>query len=239
VRDDEILEFNDAAEWLDVAASVCKVEVLTGGEDVIYCETVMDYENARSDLLSHIVTELVVFQFVWGAFETVVKIVGPPPPSIKGADGLINKAVSFIKDVRPFPAYDELLDEVRCLLKHQPEYAQRLRQDQIPQHMGPSGIGIDFVRQVRNKFAHGAAKLPRPDDCTHGWCGKRSREPELVGLCCRIVLFTIQMVLAAYYAEKHFELNVLEDQDGFSIETDIHDALQMLHIDVKESFENL
>jgi hypothetical protein len=231
----EILEFNDAAEWLDVAASVQKVEVLTGGEDVYYCETVMDYENARSVLLSRVATQLTIFQFTWGAFETVAKIIGPSPVPGKGGDGLINQIISFIKSVQPFAAYDEALTEMGCLLKRCPEYGKHLRQGTLPRYMGRSGVGIDFVRKVRNKFAHGSARLGMPDSGSEGWSGNKSRDPELIALCCRIVLFTIQMLLGVYYARKNFEVKGLRDEDGIRFDADVHRVLNELHCKAEAS----
>jgi hypothetical protein len=52
---------------------------------------------------------------------------------------------------------------VGCLLKQCPQYRKDLRTGTIPKNMGRSAVGIDFVRNVRNKFAHGSARLGMPD----------------------------------------------------------------------------
>jgi hypothetical protein len=228
-KDGETLEFNDAAEWLDVAASIQKVEMLTGGEDVYYCESVMDYENARSVLLSLVATQLTIFQFTWGAFESVAKIIGPPPVPGKGGDGLINRTIWLIKSVRLLAAYDETLSEVGCLLKGNTEYRKHFRSGTLPQYMGRSGVGIDFVRKVRNKFAHGSARLGMPENGYNGWSGNKPRDPELIARCCRIVLLTIQMLLEVYYEGKEFNVKVLKDEDGLRFEADVQRVISELH----------
>jgi hypothetical protein len=84
-RGGERYNHQNAADWLELAAGVCKVEFLTARFDdtLMYCGTAMDYEGARSELLSRIVTQLTIFQFAWGAFETVAKIADPPSIPVK------------------------------------------------------------------------------------------------------------------------------------------------------------
>lgn len=234
VKDGETLEFNDAAEWLDLASAVKKVEVLTGGEDVFYCEGVMDYEDARSELLARLATELTVFLFAWGAFETAATVVGPSsiPAGLrhKGANGLVHRVVFFLRTVQPVAAYQGVLDELGRVLAQQPKYRRLLHSGALPAHMGLSGVGLDFVRKVRNRFAHGSARFPAPNASSEGWCGRKSREPDVIALSTRIVLLSVQMLLRGYYAGKHFTLAVLRDEDGGRVEADIHHVLQRLHL---------
>src|ERR1700734_1223329 len=79
-KDGVTFEWPDAAEWLDLAAGLQKVEVVTGSFDqsLMYCESALDYENARSDCLSSLVVHLTMFTFVWGAFEIVGNLIEPP-----------------------------------------------------------------------------------------------------------------------------------------------------------------
>lgn len=127
-------------------------------------------------------------------------------------------------------AYRGLLDELRSLVARQPRYHRLLHSGPLPPHMGLSGLGLDFVRQVRNKFAHGSARFPTPDDSSQGWCGRKSREPDVIALSSRIVLLSIQMLLKGYYAGKHVEVEVLEGEDGSRMEEDVHDVLDKLHL---------
>jgi hypothetical protein len=104
-----------------------------------------------------VATELAVFSFVWGAFETIAKIVDPAsiPKALRtsGADGLVVRVIYGIKDVAPFPAYDTVIAELRSLMCPEPP----TKPPTGPPNMGRSGIGLDVVRRMRNRFARHAA----------------------------------------------------------------------------------
>jgi len=226
----------NAAEWLDVAAGVCKVELVTSrfNNCTMYCEPVLEYEDARSELVTRLVMQLIIFLFIWGAYESVTDIINPPsiPRTLrmKGADKPVDRTIFFLKDEPPLQAYLDILRQLKQLLLERPEYLRFLSLGALPPHMGTTGIGIDFVRRVRNKFAHGAASLPMPD----GWIvdshGKKSNDPEIIAISSRIVLFTIQMLLLTYYRDKHFNIEVPKHDDGLTIESDVHVVLSKLHL---------
>jgi hypothetical protein len=226
----------NAAEWLDVAAGVCNVEVVTSRFDgcTMYCEPMLEHENARSELITSLVTQLTVFLFIWGAYETVTDIIDPPsiPPRLrmKGANSAVDRTIFFLKEETPLQAYLDVLKKLKELLHERLEYLEFLRLGALPPHMGTSGIGIDFVRKVRNKFAHGAAFLPMPDDWADNSLEKGSHDPVLIAISSRVVLFTIQMLLLTYYRNKHFKLEVFKDDCGLTIESDIHVVLSRLHL---------
>jgi hypothetical protein len=103
--------------------------------------------------------------------------------------------------------------------------------DRLPTGLGPvteanAGEGIDLVRRIRNKFAHGADMLPQRDD----WDGKDSLDNKLVRYSCRMVLLTIQIMLHVHFAGRSFEI---ENYYSFS-ESDegeeIHSLLGNLHL---------
>jgi hypothetical protein len=236
------LDYGDAASWLDLAAGIRGIDVLTGRFDdaLLYCGTAREYEDARSDLLSRLTAQLTVFLFAWGAFETVATVIGPPSIPAgkrhKGANGLVDRVIFYLQRFGPFTAYTETLEQLNVLTAHSILYQSLVRTDSLPSHMGRSGVGLDFVRHVRNHFAHGATHLPLPEDSAHGWSGEESREPQLIALSTRIVLLTIQMLLAVHYSGRILHLQVLEDEDnedgdddGF-LEEDIQVTLRRLHI---------
>jgi hypothetical protein len=231
----ESWEFGDAAAWLNMAAGVSKVEVNTAryDESVMWCSTAAEYEDARSELYSRLAAETTVFMFVWGAFETVARIVGPPsiPPDQRtnGANGLVDRVLFQLRDFAPFDEYNQVLQELSLLVSRDLNYIRLARQEPKPPHIGVSGAGLDLVRRVRNKFAHGSSNLPMPESTKQGRCGKTSDVPRLISISSRIVLFTMQMLLASYYAQHHFELHVLKDEDDFTVGADVHLVLRELH----------
>lgn len=240
-RDGEVLEWGHAADWLDLAAGVCQLQVVTGRYDdtLMYCDLAREYENARSDLMSRLARELTIFSFAWNAFETIGKIVDPitipPPERFHGANGLVDRVIYSLKSVTPFREYTDIVVLLRTRIAGHPDYAPLLQDLALPSHMGQSGIGIDFVRRVRNRFAHGAASLPFPDSCSAGWCGRRSGVPEVISLSTRIVLLTVQMLLKWYYSGRHFDLSFDVDVDyGCAVDADVHVVLERLHISTSE-----
>jgi len=227
----EILDFSHAAEWLELAAGVTKVEVVTARFDdtVMYCESALEYENARSELYSRIVTQLTIFQFAWGAFETTAKIANPLsiPASFRhrGANGLMDRIIFFLRNTPTTPTYQDCLNELRRFFRPGTVFAG-LSSEPLLRHMGPSGVGINVVRRIRNRLAHGVGRIPGPD----GWGNGKSRDPEIIALSTRITLLTIQMILGTRFNERHFPIEVLRDADGELVEEDFHLVLSKLHL---------
>jgi hypothetical protein len=189
----------------------------------------MDYENDRSELLTQLATSLTVFSFVWGAFESVAKIMVPPSiPKVcrkDGNDSLVARVAFALRPLKPDGVYYCGLANVRHRLTIHPEYSDCISADLCPVTDADAGQGIELVRRIRNKFAHGAAALPQRDD----WNGKDSLDNQLVRLSCRLVLLTIQMMLRVYYKDRSFDVEVY----GFKSDSDeeeIHSLLETLHL---------
>ena len=95
-KDGVTFEWSDAAEWLDLAAGIQEVKVVTGAFDpsLMYCESALDYENARSDCLSMLAAHITMFTFVWGAFEIIGNLIQPVgiPPALRqnGENSLVD-----------------------------------------------------------------------------------------------------------------------------------------------------
>jgi hypothetical protein len=78
-RPDHDGDWDQAGEWLHLAAGVQRVDILTGRYDnsLVMCGSAMEYEDARSKDTSSLVTELTRLLFAWGAFETVISLIRP------------------------------------------------------------------------------------------------------------------------------------------------------------------
>ena len=124
----EEFEWRHAAEWLDVAASIVKVDVVTAQGDlsVAYCESVADYENSRSELYSKLVKALAVFTFVWDAYEIIAKIVNPPsipiPDRKSGNDRLTARVAFCLRSAAPNAAYRACLSHFQHFLAYHSDY---------------------------------------------------------------------------------------------------------------------
>lgn len=230
-KDGVTFEWPDAAEWLDLAAGLQKVEVVTGSFDqsLMYCESALDYENARSDCLSSLLVRLTMFTFVWGAFEIIGNLIEPPsiPPALRrhGENSLVDRLICSIRFAKSLPAYTRAFDCLNRIIDQVPQYNKFRRTPPLPAFIGTAGAGVDFVRRVRNQFAHGAAKFPQPNDWGEDAQTKPSPDQVIIGHCTLITLFTIQMLLKEYFAGKNFEVR---SPDGE--EVDIHEVLETLHL---------
>ncbi len=230
----EVLDWLSAVEWLHIASSIDCVEVDTSRFDdsVMWCGLAGEFESKRSELLSCFATQLTVFSFVWGGFETIAKLIDPPrvPKEVKSNSSLVDAAIFYLKneyDPMPFLAfYDSVLADLRQALEAIPDYDDLSEDFRIQPFMGFSGVGLHIVRKVRNRFAHGTMRMPMPD----GWNGTAPLDVELIGLSTRIVLLTIQMLLLAYFKNDQFTVDCLVDEWGIPKDEYISDVLKKLHL---------
>jgi hypothetical protein len=229
-KDGVTFEWLDAAEWLDLAAGVSRVEVVTGfyNESLMYCESALAYEDARSDCLSLLAGQLSIFTFVWGAFEIIGNVVDPPVIPVKlrshGENSLVDRVVCHLRTFVPYPEYVQALDRLNEMIDKSPQYSRHRRRKPLPAFLGKSGMGIDLVRRVRNQFAHGAARFPRPDEWGDEKLSKPSLDQIIIAYCTETTLLTMQMLLDVHFAGKNFDIRCADGE-----EDDIHAVLERLH----------
>lgn len=229
-----------ASDWLLIAAGVEKVEINTSrfDESVMYCGGAWEYEAKRSELLTQMGTRLTSFNFIWGGFETVIKLINPPyvPRNIKKRRTVIDDAVFYLKNkyepTPPISQYDETVAQLRLLLRVHPNYHGLEKEFRIHSFIGISGLGAHIVRIIRNDFAHGSATLPKPNE----WSSKNLIDSELshlevIEVSSRILLLTIQMLLLAHLKGRQLTVSCLRDEYGRGCEENVHIALRILHLD--------
>ena len=152
------------------------------------------------------------------------------PKKVKPGSSLVDRVTFYLKnkyEPMQLPAYyDSALGELREYLQKHRDYGDLSASFRIQQVMGVSGIGLDVVRRLRNKLAHGTMRMPIPDidgDVV-------SLDVEIVGLSTRVVLFTIQMLLSAHLKDAQFAVELLADEWGEPKEEPVRDVLRVLHI---------
>lgn len=232
-RDGENLSWDNASEWLEVAASVERVEVDTSyfDDSILFCGTAYDYQRTRSLEISNLVNKLTVFNFVWGALETTVKLIDPPkvPKDIKpGGTGLIDRALYYLKtDYEPrstLAFYRDTAAALNVALEAwQPILLQELR---LEKHVSLSGTGLGIVKKIRNKFAHGAANMPEPNE----YSDSNGLDAKVIELSTRILLYALQCLLIAHLDGTNFEIAIREDKDGGLLSEDVDFVLRSLHV---------
>lgn len=232
----EELSWDDVSEWLTIAASVENVNLNTARFDnsIWMCSSAADYHDARSALLRNLVTKISIFNFIWGALETVIKIIDPP--KVPKTNSIIDATCGYLKSqfeqTPRLTRYSELVADLRETLNLAMHFGITDQDFKLQSHIGISGIGLHIVRRIRNKFAHGAMRFPEPEE----WSGENPKDALVIHLSSKIVLFTMQMLLAAYFPndsdEIDWEKEIDWDEDDYDdreITISINQLMRVIH----------
>ena len=233
-----------AIDWLTIASGVESVNVRTAKHDesVLYCRGAYEFEEKRSELLSHLTTKLTIFNFVWGSFESVVKAFGFPllPKHLKKGTGrVVDRTIWFLKQhygSEPSLAfYNDCLCNLCECIEHNEYYNGYRKEFKFQNFADLPGLGLHVVRKIRNDLVHGSAVMPLPD----GWGGtptklldSEHRHLYLVEACTRILLFTIQMFLLAQVRGEKIIVDCLLDAREDDVESTVQLALHQIHLDI-------
>jgi hypothetical protein len=200
---DSTVSTDMAADWLQMAAAVNKVDIdlCYHDDSLAYCGTAYHFQNDRSKVVSSLSKQLTIFNFIWNAFEILSKCLSIPrlPKTLKERPSFVDNVQYFIsnkfssKSAVTVEFYEETLEKltakINSISMHNFDYA--LKQNNFTCR---SGKGIQIVRAIRNLFAHGAVSMPLPED--HSF--DTFVDSEVIELSSRIVLFTIQLMLLGY-----------------------------------------
>ncbi len=223
------IEWPNQFEWLNIASGIKKVEfdVIRFDSCFGYCSDADQWYGAREELLEKYITELTSFTYVWGALESLIDDINPPPSPEKGK---INSICYYLKNklesIDIISPYDGLLNEIRDILDssdvNEPSILDRF---QTSSYISKHGIGLFVIYKLRNLFAHGSLSFPYPDEENR----PKSNYPEIVLLSTRIVLITIQMIWLAFYKNSVLKssLHWEPDEDG---EYNIDEILRKIHL---------
>ena len=236
--------FKSAIDWLTIASGVESVQVKTAKYDqsVVYCRGAFEYEEKRSELLSHLTTKLTTFNFVWNSFESVVKVFEfPPLPKHlkKGSGRIVDRTIWFLKQHYGSEAslafYNDHLCNLYKYIRYNEYYNEYEKEFKFQNFADLPGLGLHIVRKIRNDLAHGSAVMPQPDDwgeTSAKLLPSEHRHLYLIDTCTRILLFTIQMFLLAQARGKKVIVNCLLDAREDDVESTVQLALHQIHLDI-------
>lgn len=228
--------FISAIDWLTIASGIESVNVRTAKHDesVLYCSGAFEFEEKRSQLLSQLATRLTIFNFVWGSFESVVKVF------LDRKNGsIVEQTIRFLKQnygSEPSLAfYNDYLCDLCKYIGYNGYYSEYQKEFKFQNFADLPGLGLHIVRKIRNDLAHGSAVMPLPED----WGEKSAkllpsehRHLDLVDICIRILLFTIQMFLLAHVREKEIIVDCLLDAREDDVESTAQLVLHQIHLDI-------
>lgn len=209
------LQWSLAGEWLHLGSSIDSINVITEKFDdtIMYCSPAIEYENEKSKTLGCIIKELSIFNFYWGAFETVGKIIDPPkvPNTLKKRRTLIDDSLYYLKNNYPLihapNTYNKLLHCLECILSKDPQYLHINFETALDySYFDNTGKGLALIRMIRNDFAHGSHSFPEPDDWNLYGNFKSSDYLKKIHISSRLLLLTIQMLLISFFKDKQFSI---------------------------------
>lgn len=152
---------------LQMAASLESLEADTGYVDLIgstlMCSAAARYEDEHSRLASQYTAALVIFNFVWAAYEAAIKV---------GAAGFLAKEHTPFRGralmardeaaAREVPALSQLVQDAEAFVFHIGDLApERAKVGRFAS--GTAEQASELVRLFRNHVAHGGDAPPVPD----------------------------------------------------------------------------
>lgn len=223
--------------WLNVASGIFNVDIDSARYDdcAWLCNPIGEYEDKRSELLSKMVLQLVVFNFIWGSLESLIGLINPPDhPDFKGK---INKTCFYLKQnmnqSRKLPYYSEIVWHFRNILSKLEYYNDYIKEFKHRPHVNEVGVGLYVVYKIRNDLAHGTLVIPNPDmEEDHE---KPELDVDLISTCSRIVLLTIQMLLISLFKDTRIKFANYDEENEES--ADIETYLYNLHIETEPERE--
>ena len=238
-------DFISARDWLTIGSGVESVKVRTAKHDTLYCRGDFEFEEKRSLLLSQLTTKLTIFNFVWGSFESVVKVFWLPdlPKHLKrGRGSIVDKTIWCLgKCYGSEPSLAFYKDHLCNLCKYigynesHKYYSEYLKAFKLQNLSILPGLGLHIVRKIRNDLAHGSAVMPIPDDWGEQAAGlshSEERHLYLIDTCTRILLLTIQMFLLIRTCGDKVIVNCLLDAREDAVESTVQLALHQIHLDI-------
>lgn len=184
---------------LGVASGIASVEYgrLRFDTTLGFCESADEFSQHQEILENKLVASLCRFNFIWSAVESIIDV-AIPSKNLKSPAGKINNACFFLKHNChlnvAFVSYVFCLERLKALILCCSQYGDFLKKNYFGDHVSLAGQGIYLAYRLRNRLAHGALGLPitRQEDENH-------IDNEIVELCSRLVLYSIQMLIAIRY----------------------------------------
>jgi hypothetical protein len=215
---------------LQMAASIEDVEADTGYVDLrgssAYCEPVADYDAEHSRLASQYASALIIFNFVWAAYEGAIKV-GAPDFLPKEHTAFRGRELMALHEATAssLSAFEDITRNAHRRLLHVGDLeGDRAKIDRYPP--GSAAQAAELVRLFRNHLAHGSDAPPAPDQ-DHALC-RTIRFYKLA----RLLLLLIQ-VIAIQALDPPDALYVddwNDDEPGRTART-TRDMLVNLHLD--------
>lgn len=166
-----------------------------------------------------------------GALESCIEIINPPRHPDKKIRGKIANASNYIGHVSLSNSISELIIETTRFKELAEKcYGYEKVESRINRlsDFGISGVGLNAVYELRNRFAHGSLEFPEPGPNNEADC----LEDKLIVCATRIVLLSVQLMVLRYYRNiKSYELYLHDNDFGIHGSWTLDSALRLCHLD--------
>ncbi|MES2096782.1 MAG: hypothetical protein V4459_08465 [Pseudomonadota bacterium] len=154
---------------LRMAASIEDIEADTGHveEPMVFamCEPAIDFERGRSEMASKYVAAVMIFNFVWQAYEAIVSETAPDELVKLGREQRNGERGRRLLEARPqlsaeFPGIDDLVANAMFQCRHGGLMDDRC--DRVEAKFGVAGLvaAAELAREFRNFAFHGGDEAP-------------------------------------------------------------------------------
>jgi hypothetical protein len=166
-------------EWMSVlyglrlAASLEDVEADTGyvEDPMVFalCEPAIDYENAASEMASKYVAGVIIFNFLWLAYESAVALTEPEELQRLRNEGRLGERGRRLLELRPevspcFPGLKDLVSLALLQCHRGGLMDQRLHRVEARFPARDLVTAAELCRQFRNFLFHGGDEVPAHED---------------------------------------------------------------------------
>lgn len=233
--------WREVAEPLRLAASIAEIKVtpdILFGDSYMFCKYALEFELRMGKLTSLYVRETTRFIWAWFAYEKLIKIVNKSDDRTIKASGKILTFLMKDKSLRPiglthnFQHAAMLATETKIMEKFNKEkfnnFAENSAHKLFPH--------IHFCRIARNCFLHSRQVDLLLDSNVIEYGEKDFSSNKYIALpraLTRLVLLTIQHILAVYYKDSKHMTDLYLSANEDEADLPISDVLRVLHLEQK------
>ncbi|MBW3128071.1 hypothetical protein [Hymenobacter profundi] len=232
----EIEGWHNLAQWFHIANGIKELNYDGIKYDSAFsmCRPAYEYEIERQGLYHKLITEITLFSYLYSGLEGIISNLDLP--KCPGQNGKINAASFYLKSnfsiwSNPIFKYSEIVK--LCEVMFQYSFESNYTVDsELNRCVGTQGIGLKLLYKVRNKIMHGDFFFPEPLEHST----KYPFQPEIINLCSRLILMTVQMLLLSCRKgnyDEHFQIyesSIFKNSEDYDLVANEKVFLSNLHL---------
>lgn len=236
----EIEDWTNISQWFHIANGIkdLNYDGITYDDAFYWCSPAYEYEVEKQGLYHKLVREITLFSYLYSGLESIISNI--QPVKCPHQNGKINSATSYLKNSfsewnLPVTHYDKVvrLCETMFQLSFDKDYKLSM---ELGNCVSIHGLGLKILYKIRNKIMHGDFFFPEPLDHS----SVLPFQPEIINLCSRLTLMTIQMLFLACrhddYIEKLeiYNSSILPQTNGRHCFTNEKNYLMSFHLEIPD-----